>query len=64
MAKKMRGEVLTLSSWKASKLIRRRKKALWPSGTDWGWDQGKAGTCAIEVKMAQEEVLDQRDLSV
>lgn len=25
---------------------------------DWEWDHGKAGTCLIEIKMAQGEVLD------
>lgn len=28
-----------------------------PTLPDWGWNQGKADACAIEVKMVQEEVL-------
>lgn len=35
-----------------------------PQVPDSGWGQGKAGTCAIEIKMVQEEILDQRGLSV
>ena len=34
-----------------------------PPVPNWGWDQRKAGTCAIEVKMVLVEVLDQRELS-
>lgn len=55
---------LTLREQKASETIGQRKK-LYPTPVpDWGRFQGKAGTWAIKVKMAQGEVLDQRDLSV
>ena len=54
-----------MSTYKASKIFGYRKKLsyclLVP---DWGWDQGKIGTCTIEVKMAAGEALEQRDLSV
>ena len=45
---------------KASKIIRQRK--LFPPlrYQIGGWDQGKISTCAIEVKMAQGAMLDQR----
>lgn len=35
-----------------------------PQVPDWGWGQGKAGKCAIEIKMVQGEILYQRDLLV
>ena len=35
-----------------------------PPVPDWGWDQGKAGTCATDIKTVQGAVLDQRGLSV
>ena len=59
------GEVLTLSTHKARKInliVEKLSYSLLVQ--DWRWDQGKAGICAIKVKMAEGEVLDQRGLSL
>ena len=47
------GDIIALSMRKVSELIGRVGKPSYPLLVpDWGWDQGKAGTCTIEVKMA------------
>ena len=44
---------ITLVMHKASRLLNRMGEPSYPLLVpDWGWDQGKAGTCVIEVRMA------------